>query len=117
MELAPAIRPASPVSRTRRGSTPAPATPMIRQKFDTRPSFAPSTAARNSFPAPPRCQRSALAISKPIVPCGRPPPRRNRLHHGGMALFLGGQGCRVGLAGVLVAIGELRGSDRGKHES
>ncbi len=41
----------------------------------------------------------------------------HRLHHRGMAALLGGDGMRIALAGVLVAVGELRRGDGGQHEA
>ena len=48
-----------PVTTTAWGSTPAPATPSMRERLLSRPSFMPKMAARTE-PArpPPRCQRS-----------------------------------------------------------
>ena len=47
IDKAPASRPDTPVSNTTCGSMPDAATPSTSAKFDTRPSFAPNTAARN----------------------------------------------------------------------
>ena len=46
MDRAPASRPETPVRRTALGVMPAAATPRTRARFETRPSFAPNTAAR-----------------------------------------------------------------------
>src|SRR5262249_61080629 len=48
MEQAPASRPARPVIKIPCDDSSAPATPMIKLKFGTRPSLAPSTAARKA---------------------------------------------------------------------
>src|SRR5260221_5357137 len=54
MEHEPAARPARPASRIVWPSAAAPATPMTRLRFETRPSLAPRTAARRALPPPPR---------------------------------------------------------------
>src|SRR5258707_575103 len=92
--------------------------------------IAPSPNKANEKPAAVQASPRRRSSSPPAA--GVPPPgrgntgpsgaagwaaRRNRVHHGGMALLLGGQGGGISLAGILVAIGELRGGDRGKHES
>ena len=57
IDNAPASRPASPVVRIAEAFAPAPATPMMRQVLETRPSFTPKTAARRLPPRPtPRCR-------------------------------------------------------------
>jgi hypothetical protein len=48
--MAPAKRPAIPVTKMARPSRAAPATPMTRLRFDTSPSLAPMTAARSALP-------------------------------------------------------------------
>ena len=70
IEHAPAISPATPVTRMSFEATPAPATPITRLAFETRPSFTPSTAARRALPpaARPRWRRaSARPIGSPRV--------------------------------------------------
>ena len=59
IEAAPASRPERPASSTNFASALAPAKPMTRLRFDTRPSLTPKTAARRVPPPPERCQRSA----------------------------------------------------------
>src|SRR6266568_2152159 len=58
IEQARASSPASPVISTVCCENSAPATPMTRLRFDTRPSFAPSTAARSALPPPAPCRPS-----------------------------------------------------------
>src|SRR5436309_15623186 len=68
MEKAPASRPATPATTTNRASAAAPATPMISERFDTRPSFTPKIAARSAPLLPPAPNGS----SEPVGPgCGR----------------------------------------------
>ena len=47
IDIAPAIRPATPAVTTRRLDESAAATPITRLAIETIPSLAPSTAARN----------------------------------------------------------------------
>ena len=47
MDSAPASSPATPVSRTVPEATPDAPMPSTSARFETRPSFAPKTAARN----------------------------------------------------------------------
>ena len=68
MEQAPASRPASPVIKIPCDESSAPATPMIKLKFDTRPSLAPSTAARKAFPPTARWRPSSRASALPSIP-------------------------------------------------
>ncbi len=50
IDSAPASRPATPLVITAPSPALAPATPMIRLVFETRPSFTPNTAARRLPP-------------------------------------------------------------------
>ena len=50
IENAPATSPATPASSTMLLLLVPPATPMTSEKFDTRPSFMPNTAARSAPP-------------------------------------------------------------------
>ena len=72
IEQAPAARPASPVNRIVFSAAFAPATPITRLRFETSPSFAPSTAARSAFPPSARWRPSSLASALPGSP--RSPP-------------------------------------------
>ncbi len=69
MEPAPANTPARPAIRISGLEFVAPATPIVRLRMDTSPSFAPSTAARRALPP--------LALWRPsswaTVPPGNPP--------------------------------------------
>jgi hypothetical protein len=69
IEQAPATSPANPVNRIWRPGTAAPATPITRLRLETRPSLAPSTAARSALP-PPRCRPSSRARLLPDAPLG-----------------------------------------------
>ena len=68
IESAPASIPARPAIRTACPPCDAPATPMEMLRLETRPSFAPSTAARSWFPPLPRWRPSIRAIVPPSMP-------------------------------------------------
>ncbi len=65
MEKAPASIPATPAMRMFFVSWLAPATPMMREKLETRPSLTPKTAARNDPPVSRRCHASPFRIDGP----------------------------------------------------
>ena len=56
IDIAPAVSPATPATRTPRGETSAAATPIISDEVDTIASLEPSTAARSQPPRPDRCR-------------------------------------------------------------
>lgn len=64
IERAPATTPARPASRTTLGTGAAPAIPMTRLTFETRPSFAPRTAARRRPEESTLCSRWIAASSR-----------------------------------------------------
>ena len=66
MEKAPASMPATPAMRMFLVSWLAPATPMMREKLETRPSLTPKTAARREPPVSRRCHASPLRIEGPL---------------------------------------------------
>ena len=61
MESAPANKPATPASNTPLPPVVAPAIPITKLKFDTKPSLPPNTAALNALPPTERCLFSNLA--------------------------------------------------------
>jgi hypothetical protein len=60
----PGQQPASPASKMTAEVLPAPAIPATREKFDTRPSLAPNTAARNQLEARARCCWASPATTR-----------------------------------------------------
>ena len=72
IENAPASRPAMPVRTMKRPSGLAPATPMTRLRFESRPSLMPKMAARSVPPVSTRCQLLALRDAGDIAACSPP---------------------------------------------
>jgi hypothetical protein len=66
IDMAPATRPATPVSITTVGVLPAAAMPTTRLAVDTRPPLAPSTAARSQPDLLPRCNSGGTGRRMPL---------------------------------------------------